>query len=235
MSHFLSLLWKQLYISSNHKEFKCIVDLAFLLLMTTVEVRMRLKSVSIVNLVYICLLGSACAPGAFRASGVQGYNLNGSYSKACQLIDKEIVESIVLNILGQSDGKVPMVDSQGRVLSSINCKTYSGGGANARPCYYLEVYKADLTDPLCDSASFKVLNETFINACSEGIKNIQVQKNLFPQGSSDFENLFLNFVGRKPDQEELNILNSISAKDEKTKMVMSCAVVATSLAAVTVN
>lgn len=181
----------------------------------------------------VLLMG--CGGNSFRSLSSSSNSSFQSYSKACQLVDGNIVKDVVTNILGFKGGQVPMVDVSGKLINSASCKTYSAiSGEGEVSCYYLDVYEQELTDPSCDSASFKILSEIFINACSFGLQDSTIKNKLFPGGFGNFDALFINLTGRKPDKSEIELLNSISSSDSNKKLVMACAAVATSLSALTV-
>jgi hypothetical protein len=90
-------------------------------------------------------------------------------------------------------------------------------------------------DLACSPTKFKPLLEIFLNGCYLGLQNTAVQQNLFPNGVSDYDAIYLTFIGRLPTSSEESILDDLVASLDSADKQMAgvCSAVASSLESVT--
>lgn len=178
----------------------------------------------------------SCSLKKFRSTGGSASE-DFFLTKTCQSLDVDMISNILRYQLGFVEGDVPMVDESGNHLKSSNCKSYKAGGSGAQDCYYLNTFEKELQDTSCVSSKLKVVSEIFINACVISIEDPVIDQRLFPQGVSNYDDLYLYMTGRIPATDEIQILDELSASisDDKEKKQAICATVSSSFAAVSIN
>ena len=163
--------------------------------------------------------------------------------KTCEFPDSDIISNILRNELNIPSGDVPVYEEDGSVVQSNDCRTANGN--NDMTCYHLaskqkELGAADLAndvkaDKSCSTTKYKVAAEVMIHACFAQMQDPVTKGQLFPEGESNFDEIYLRFVGRQPLQSENEILSELAdSLQPENRAFGVCSVVASSIEALMV-
>jgi hypothetical protein len=167
------------------------------------------------------ILSSLILTGCFQVSQTKLGNDSESSSKEptisktdYALISVPTIESILVNIL-----QVPATDISVQKLRSNAVALGAGDQTQGLP-----------VDSSFSPLKGKVLSEIFIDGCSLGLQNPAVKAKLFPKGNRDYDALYLTFLGRKPSDEEVEILNALnSSVSDQVAPAATCGAVLASI------
>jgi len=160
---------------------------------------------------------------------VNGSSFTGSSAKSeCQFIGAEAISLRLQALFDIPEGDVPLLDksrtptSQYRIHSSL-----ADLGVE-------DASKGLINNLSCGMTKFKVSTEVFVDACSIGLQKKSTRDRLFPDGPSDYNSIYLSFIGRSPTSFEIQTLDDLSEQlPEESRAIGICAAVASSLESLT--
>lgn len=144
----------------------------------------------------------------------------------CRFVSVNTMRSILINQLGIASGDVPI--GGGVTGNYLTNYARSFGEGNAA--------QGIASETSCSSLKFKLATQLMVQACVQSYTADQnaFMSRFFPSGTSNYDALFLTFVGRYPKAEEADAIKGIfSAVPADKAPAAACASVASSLEVLT--
>ena len=192
---------------------------------------------SVVSAVGFLLIAFQNCGGNFSADNQGTNSLDqmsqvGSNSNAakfdCQYIGVQTLKARLSSALGIAKQDVPILNDNGSASNRGRIETNKASLGEADPS------TGKYADYSCEMTKFKLSTEIMIDACKQALANADVKAQLFPEGSENFDQLYLTFLGRLPSISEIEVLSGLSAAmPEGNKEAAVCAATATSFEALT--
>lgn len=123
----------------------------------------------------------------------------------CQYIGADTLKDRLSSFLHIEEEDVPVLRDNGSPSNQYRI------ASNLTSLGVADPKSGKFADYSCEMTKFKITTEVMIDACTQALNNDEVKESLFPNGETDYSQLFLDFVGRLPTQIETQILNDLAA------------------------
>ena len=194
-----------------------------------------MKSISLIIISAVLITGfQNCEYGLeTQSTGSLGNSnsslFNGPSAKSeCQFIGADALSLRLQALFDIPEGDVPVLDKSGRSTNKYRIHS------SLADLGVEDTSKGLINNLSCGMTKFKVSTEVFVDACSIGLQRKSTRDRLFPDGPSDYNAIYLSFIGRSPTSFEVQTLDDLQDQlPENSRAIGVCAAVASSLESLT--